>query len=111
MSGGFLELGFGNELLKCQEQQRNQSISGLYDVELYRDIQPTQGLQAVRMCSESLSTSTWHITEQCKHANSTVVAGHRHGGLGIDWHSHVSRGIKLALGGLIPSYQSAGLTP
>lgn len=108
---GFLELGFGNELLKCQEQQRNQSVSGLHDVELYRNIRPTQGLQAVCMCLESSSTSTWHITEQCKHANSTVVAGHRHGRLGIDWHSHISMRIKLALGGLIPSYQNGGLTP
>lgn len=46
----FLELGLGNELLKCQEQQRNQSVSGLHDVELYADIQPTQELQAVYMC-------------------------------------------------------------
>ena len=30
-------------------------MSGLHDAELYRDIQPTQGLQAVHMCSESPS--------------------------------------------------------
>ena len=62
--------------------------------------------------THSSTTSTWHFTEQCKHPNNSILTGHRHGGLGIDWHLHVCVDIKLlALRELIPSDQSGGLIP
>lgn len=38
----------------------------------------------------------WHfIKQQCEHTNSSVLAGHGHGELNSEWHSHISIKIKL----------------
>lgn len=83
-------------------------------MELCKDIQPSQGLQTVQGSTQPfLPCFFFFFNNSFSHSSTfphaafsysvnlhTVPAGNRHGGVGIDWHSHVGMEIKTLLLGV-----------